>query len=135
MNKLAGTIVGVESSEHMSMVDIDVNGDIFSSVVLETPKTADYLTNGAKIAVLFKETEVAIAKNLSGQISLRNRFKAVIKSIERSPILTKLVLNYQQGEIISVISTRSVDRLELKQGDAVEWLVKTNEVSLCSLYC
>ena len=134
MNKLTGTIVGIESSQHMSMVDIDVDGHIFSSVVLETPQTAEYLKEGTKVTLLFKETEVSIAKNLSGQISLRNRFKAVIKGIERSPILTKVILNYQQGEIISIISTRSADRLELKPGDEVEWLVKTNEVSLCSLY-
>ena len=133
MNKLTGTIVGIESSLHMSMVDIDVDADIFSSVVLETPDTAEYLKEGTKVTLLFKETEVAIAKNLSGQISLRNRFKAVIKDIERSPILAKVILNYKHGEIISIISTRSTDRLELRPGDEVEWLVKTNEVSLCSL--
>lgn len=130
MNKLAGTIVRIESSQHMSMVDIDVQGDIFTSIILETPQTAAYLTNGERIEVLFKETEVSIAKNLSGQISLRNRFKAVIKNVEKSNILAKIVLDYRGQQIVSIISTRSADRLELKPGDIVEWLVKTNEVSL-----
>jgi molybdate transport system regulatory protein len=130
VNKLTGTIILVESSPHMSMVDVDVKGDIFSSIVLETPASAPYLKQGNGISLLFKETEVSIGKNLTGLISLRNRFKATVKRLEKSDILTKVVLNYRSQEIISVISTRSVQKLGLIDGDAVEWLVKTNEVSL-----
>ncbi len=130
MNKLTGIIIHIESSGHMSMVDIDVTGDSFSSIVLETPQSADYLRNGGKVSLIFKETEVSIAKNLSGQISLRNRFKGLIKTIEKSNLLTKIILDYKNNEVISIISTRCADRLELKQGQTVEWLVKTNEVSL-----
>ena len=50
----------------MSMVDIDVDGDVFSSIVLETPASAAYLKQGSSVTLLFKETEVSIGKNLSG---------------------------------------------------------------------
>jgi len=132
VNKLTGKIVLIESSQHMSMVDIDVEGDVFSSIVLETPASAAYLTQGKELTLLFKETEVSIGKNLTGLISLRNRFKAVIKRIEKSEILTKIYLNYKNKEIISIISTRSTQKLGLMAGDEIEWLVKTNEVSLCN---
>ena len=133
MNKLIGKIVLIESTQHMSMVDIDVQGDVFSSIVLETPASASYLKQGNSVQMLFKETEVSIGKNLTGLISLRNRFKGTIRRIEKSEILSKVFLNYQSQEIVSIISTRSVQKLGLIDGDAVEWLVKTNEVSLCSL--
>lgn len=132
MNKLTGKIILVESSSHMSMVDIDVDGDVFSSIVLETPASASYLKQGSNVTLLFKETEVSIGKNLSGLISLRNRFKATVKRIEKSAILTKVFLNYKSKEIISIISSRSSQKLGLIDGDVVEWLVKTNEVSLCN---
>ena len=132
MNKLIGKIVLIESSQHMSMVDIDVEGDVFSSIVLETPISAAYLKQGGPVALLFKETEVSIGKNLSGLISLRNRFKGKIKLIEESELLSKIILEYKSQEIISIISTRSTQRLGLIIGDEIEWLVKTNEVSLCS---
>jgi molybdate transport system regulatory protein len=132
VNKLTGKIVLVETSPHMSMVDIDVDGDIFSSIVLETPASAPYLKQGSTITLVFKETEVSIGKNLSGLISLRNRFKATVKGLEKSDILTKVFLNYKGKAVVSVISTRSAQKLGLTDGDAVEWLVKTNEVSLCS---
>ena len=112
------------------MVDIDVDGDVFSSIVLETPATAPYLKQGSIVTLLFKETEVSIGKNLSGLISLRNRFKATIKGLAKSDILTKVFLNYKSRDIVSIISTRSAQKLAMADGDAVEWLVKTNEVSL-----
>jgi len=133
VNKLTGQIVLVGSSSQMSMVDIDVSGDVFSSIVLETPASAQYLKNGSKVTLLFKETEVSIAKNLTGLISLRNRFKATVKRIEKSEILTKVYLDYKAKEIISIISTRSTQKLGLTEGDEVEWLVKTNEVSISTL--
>ncbi len=130
MNKLTGKVVLVESSPHMSMVDIDVDGDTFNSIVLETPATATYLKAGSSVTLLFKETEVSIGKNLTGLISLRNRFKATVKQMEKSDILTKVFLHYKGKEIISIISTRSGQRMGLADGDEVEWLVKTNEISL-----
>ena len=130
---MTGKIVLIESSLHMSMVDIDVDGDVFSSIVLETPATAVYLKQGSIVTLAFKETEVSIGKNLSGLISLRNRFKATINRLEKSNILTKVFLSYKNKPIISIISSRSAQRLGLIDGDEIEWLVKTNEVSLCSL--
>jgi molybdopterin-binding protein len=112
------------------MVDIDVDGDVFSSIVLETPATASYLKEGSGVTLLFKETEVSIGKNLVGLISLRNRFKATIKKLEKSDILTKVFLKFKSKEIVSIISTRSAQKLGLIEGDQVEWLVKTNEISL-----
>jgi len=114
----------------MSMVDIDVDGDFFSSIVLETPTTAAYLKQDHNITLIFKETEVSIAKNLTGIISLRNRFKAKVKRVEESDLLTKVFLDFKGKSIVSIISTRSAQKLALIDGDEVEWLVKTNEVSL-----
>ena len=64
MNKLQGKIINIESSEHISIVDIDVEGDLFSTVSIETPETADYLRIGKEVSMLFKETEVSIGKGI-----------------------------------------------------------------------
>lgn len=130
MNKLPGKIMNIESSEHISIVDIDVEGDLFSSVIIETPETADYLKIGNEVFMLFKETEVSIGKALSGKLSLRNRLKSKIKTIEKGKVLTKIVLDYKGKDIVSVITTRSTNKLDLKVGDEVQGLVKANEVTI-----
>ena len=132
MNKLSGTILHVESTKTIALVDVQVHDDIFSAIVLDTLENSSYLKKGSAVTLLFKETEVSIGKNLSGLISLRNRIPSRIKNIERSSILSKVILDYQGSEIVSIITTRSVDRLDLKPGEQVEWLVKANEITLYS---
>lgn len=82
---------------------------------------------------MFKETEISLAKDLSGRISMRNRMKCVIVSINRGELLSSITLQYQKFIIHSAITTRGVDSLELEVGDDVEALVKANEISLASI--
>lgn len=130
MNRLKGQIVAIDCNEHMSLVDVAVGGDVYTATLLETPESADYLKVGNRVTLLFKETEVSLAKNLSGLISLRNRFPATVRSIQRGDILSAVMLNYADKTLISVITTRGMDRLQLVVGDAVEALVKANEIAL-----
>jgi len=130
MNRINGKIVAVESSENISIVHVDVSGDVFSSIVLEGSKTPLKYKTGDLVTLLFKETEVGIAKNLTGSISLRNRFRSAIRNIERGPILTKVTMEYKNVAIDSVITTQSAGELNIQDNDQVEWLVKANEVTL-----
>jgi molybdate transport system regulatory protein len=130
MNRLYGKIKGIESSDHISLIEVIVGNDVFSSIVLEGKQTpCSYQIQGA-VTLLFKETEVGLAKNLQGMISLRNRFKSTIAHIDAADILTKVRLNYHDTTIESIISTASARAMDLRIGQEVEWLVKSNEISL-----
>ena len=133
MNRLLGTITAIESNEHLSLVDVVAGQDTFTAMLMETSQNAPYLKVGNTVAVLFKETEVSLAKNLSGQISLRNRLSGTVRQIRRGDILCEVVLNYQEQTVTSIITTRAVKRLELQEGDEVDALVKANEVSLMEI--
>jgi molybdate transport system regulatory protein len=130
MNRLRGKITGIESNGHVSLVDVAVGGDTFSAILLETPQGSRYLAAGNVVTVLFKETEVSLAKNLSGQISLRNRLRATVKKIRHGEILCEVLLDYHGQPLTSIITSRAVQRLELQEAEEVEALVKANEVSL-----
>jgi molybdopterin-binding protein len=130
MNKLRGRITRIESNDHISLVDVDVSGDSFTATLLETPEDAPYLKVGNAVDVLFKETEVSLAKGLSGLISLRNRINTTVKQVRSGVILSEVVLDYRGQAISSIITTRSIRRLDIKPGDGVEAMVKANEVTL-----
>jgi molybdate transport system regulatory protein len=130
MNRLHGCIIAIESNDYLSLVDVDIDGDTFTAILLETPASAPYLVVGNPVAVLFKETEVSLAKNLSGLLSLRNRLRGRVQHIRRGVILSEVALDYQGQSVTSIITTRAVDRLNLQVGDEVEALIKANEVSL-----
>jgi molybdopterin-binding protein len=56
--------------------------------------------------------------------------KCTVLQIDRGELLSKVSLQFQKYKLISAITTRSVNSLDLKIGDEVEALVKANEVSL-----
>ena len=130
MNKLRGRITHIESNDHVSLVDVEVSGDSFTATLLETPEDAAYLQVGNTVEVLFKETEVSLAKGLSGLISLRNRMNTTVKQVRGGVILSEVVLDYRGQQISSIITTRSILRMAIKAGDEVEAMVKANEVTL-----
>lgn len=130
MNKIPGTITQIQQSGAILLVDIDVDGHQFSALLIQSATPPDWLLAGNPIDVVFKETEVSIAKDLSGIISMRNRMKCTVLQIERGELLSKIDLKFQNFLISSAITTRSVDALELNIGDEVEALVKANEVAL-----
>jgi molybdopterin-binding protein len=130
MNQLQGTITDIESAGDISLVTIAAARQLFSALVIDTPATAAYLQTGRTVVMVFKETEMAIGKNLAGGLSLRNRFPARIRSIESGTLLSRLELDFRGFPLQAVITTRSVAELQLVAGEEVVGLVKTNEISL-----
>lgn len=130
MNRLTGTISKIQQSGAILLVDVNVDGHSFSVLLIESATQAEWLFQGNGVDLVFKETEVSLAKNLSGMISMRNRMKCTVQQIERGELLSKVSLQFLKYVPTSAITTRSVNSLELKIGDEVEALVKANEVSL-----
>jgi molybdate transport system regulatory protein len=127
VNRLRGTIIAVESAGHVRLVDVDVEGVTFSAILLGAEEN---LQPGKAVTLAFKETEVSLAKNLSGLISLRNRMPSTVRTIDKGRVLATIALDYRGNEVVSIITARSVDRLDLKTGDEVEALVKANEMAI-----
>jgi molybdate transport system regulatory protein len=130
LNKLYGNITAIQNNDYMSLVDVNVGSDTLTATLLETPATASYLVVGTFVVVMFKETEVSLAKHLAGELSLRNRIHVKVNKIERGDILSVVSLDYFNEKLTSVITTRAVGRLNLSVGDQLEALIKANEVVL-----
>ena len=130
MNKLNGFIKEVTVSPYMALIQVEHMGDFFTAAIQETPVGAARFKKDIEVTLIFKETEVLLAKGLSGKISLRNRAFAFVKSIETAGVLTRVTLDYKGQRIASVITTPGVIYLDIKVGDEIEWLIKANEVSL-----
>ena len=128
MNRLPGTIAAVECSGSIALVDVTVEGRHYTALLLDVDQ--DRYRVGAKATLAFNETEVALAKNLAGAISLRNRLPATVESIEQGQLMSRVLLRVGLHAVSSVITTRSLLALQLQPGDAVEGLVKSNEMHL-----
>lgn len=128
MNKLPGVVSSIKSSGDICLVEVLVEGQLFSVVLIENIDTLFKIEQD--VFVLFKETEVAIAKNFNGKISLRNQFEGFVESIKEGAILSQIKLNFKGRTINSIITTGSVKDLALQVGEKATAFVKTNELML-----
>jgi molybdate transport system regulatory protein len=130
MNRLPGRISAIDRHGSIALVEAMVGTQRFTAMLVGAGDEVGAWPTGMPVTLLFKETEVSLAKNLSGLISMRNRIAATVAAIERGTLLTRVTLEFDEHQIGSIITTRSCDALALAVGDAVEALVKTNEMTL-----
>lgn len=64
------------------------------------------------------------------KISARNQLNATIKQINSDNIMSEVVLDIGGQEMCSTITTGSVNRLGLKEGDNVKAVVKASSVMI-----
>ena len=131
MNRLKGHIEAVTVNGSMSLVEINLGTDLMlKSIVIDTPATAAYLKKGTELNLLFKETELIIAKDKALDISIENRILATIVKIESGTMLCKLHLTTGAGNMVAVISANAARQLQLKESDKVIAMIKLNEIML-----
>jgi molybdopterin-binding protein len=66
-------------------------------------------------------------------INIRNQFRGHVKEIIRGSVVSEIDVETPFGIVTSVITTRSVDELDLQVGSEVVALVKATEVSIARL--
>ncbi|WJS93282.1 TOBE domain-containing protein [Flavobacterium johnsoniae] len=130
MNILKGNISEIQSYEGISLVKVKFHDFIFSSIVLDTPDSAEYLKESQAVKIIFKETEVIISKDLNPQTSVQNQIPCIVKSVKKGILLSQINLIADQQNIQSIITSNACEQLNLKENDSVIALIKTNEVSL-----
>jgi molybdopterin-binding protein len=66
-------------------------------------------------------------------INVRNQFRGKVREIIRGDVVSEVDVETPWGIVTSVITTRSVDNLELVVGSDVVALIKSTEVSIAKL--
>ena len=130
MNTLEGKITTIKNKGSLSIVTIDVNGILFNTIIIESPKTASYLKEGNDIKLIFKETEVVVGKGTNHPISIQNQAIGKIEKIEKGELLSKLTIDISIGKVIAIITTDALHNLQLELGEQVTTMIKTTEIML-----
>jgi molybdopterin-binding protein len=62
--------------------------------------------------------------------SIRNRLPGTIEKIVSDKVVSEVVIRTAAGIVTSIITTGSVQRMNLKEGDTVFAIIKATEVSV-----
>ncbi|HXY97843.1 MAG TPA: molybdopterin-binding protein [Steroidobacteraceae bacterium] len=65
------------------------------------------------------------------RLSIRNSLKGKIAAISRGPVSTEVIIHVAPGiDLVSVITTESAERLNLKEGQQAYALIKSSSISI-----
>jgi len=63
-------------------------------------------------------------------VSIRNRLAGTIEKIVSDKVVSEVTIRTAAGNVTSIITTGSVERMNLKEGDKVFAIIKATEVSI-----
>jgi len=131
MNKLKGKIYNVKIAEGITLVDICINDDEFSSLIINSESTDEYIFVGNEVNMLFKETEISV-KNFHEKHNKKRQNKMIteVKAINKGDILSELKFQYKENQITAIILTRLLEELGLKIGEKAILILRTQEILL-----
>ena len=130
MNELKGTIKEIRSQGTLSLASVQVGGFNLKAIIIDTPESAGYLEEGKAVSILFKETELILTTGTGEGISIQNRLPGKIVHIEKGKLLSRVVMEVEGSQITAVLTTHSLDEMNLEINQDITGLVKTNEIMI-----
>ena len=127
MSNFIATIKKINSVDNLNIVEFDFNGITLKMMSLDLN---DDVQIGKKVRLLVKPTNISLAKNLVGEISLSNQIVATIQSLENGQLLTSVILEINDTILESIITVDSSKRMNLQIGESVTILIKASNLSI-----
>ena len=127
MSQLVATIKKINSVDNLNIVEFDFNGLTLKMMSLDLN---DDVKIGKKVELSVKPSNISIAKNLIGEISLSNQIVATIENLENGQLLSSVSLKVHNTLLESIITVDSSKRMNLQIGEVVTILIKASNLSI-----
>ena len=127
MSNFIASIKKINSVDNLNIVEFDFNGLTLKMMSLDLN---DDVKIGKKVKLSVKPSNISIAKNLTGEISLSNKIVATIQSLENGQLLTSVILKINDTLLESIITVDSSKRMNLQIGESVTILIKASNLSI-----
>ena len=127
MSQFIATIKKIQSIDNLNIVEFEFDGLTLKMMSLDLN---DDVKIGKKVKLSVKPSNISIAKNLSGEISLSNKIVATIQNLENGQLLTSVILKINDTLLESIITVDSSKRMNLQIGEVVTILIKASNLSI-----
>jgi molybdopterin-binding protein len=127
MSQFVATIKKINSIDNLNIVEFDFHGLTLKMMSLDLNTDVQV---GKKVKLSVKPTNISIAKNLIGEISLSNQIVATIENLENGQLLSSVSLKVHNTLLESIITVDSSKRMNLQIGEVVTILIKASNLSI-----
>jgi molybdate transport system regulatory protein len=107
------------------------SGPEITAAITSDAATDLSLSAGTSVQVLIKSTEVSVATDPMGRVSIRNLLPGTVQSVDHGAAMTVVKIDLADGGVLtSAITSESAADLGLTVGMPVTALVKSTDVSI-----
>jgi molybdate transport system regulatory protein len=131
-NRFDGTVESVTAGPAMTAVRTRLaSGPDITAAITSDAATDLKLAAGSAVQVLIKSTEVGVAVDPVGRVSIRNLLPGTVASVDQGTAMTVVKIDLMDGGVLtSAITSESAADLGLAPGMGITALVKSTDVSL-----
>lgn len=131
-NVFEGKVVNYNCDSISAQVFVELTGgqDIVASIS-KSAFDSMAIEENMKVKVYIKGPDVIVGRHIGREISTRNKFEGRIDKINLEKIHSEVILDIGNSVFLDcILSTDSVKRLNFKEGEAAEAVIKSNNVML-----
>ncbi|PKN14646.1 MAG: transporter [Deltaproteobacteria bacterium HGW-Deltaproteobacteria-24] len=131
MSQMVATVKSIENLEQLNIVEFEFQGQVLKMMSL------DLNTNirvGKKVVLSVKPTNIALAKQLVGEISFSNQMVATIQTLTHGKLLSSIGLTINGIVFESIITLSSAKRMNLHINDEVVMLIKASDLFILDVF-
>ena len=127
MSQFIATIKKINSIDSLNIVEFSFCNQTLKMMSLDLSKDVQI---DKKVKLSVNPSNIIIAKDFFGEISLSNQLVVTINSIENGELLSSVILNIENIYFESIITVDSSKRMNLQKGEDVTILIKASNLSI-----
>lgn len=125
MSQIIATIKNIRNVDSLNIVEFGFYNHTLKMVSLNLNKQ---IAIDKKVKLSIKPTNILIAKNLQGEISISNQLKAKIVKVENGELLSSILLKVEDTILESIITVDSSKNMNLVEDEEVLILIKASDL-------
>ncbi len=131
MSQMVATVKSIENLEQLNIVEFEFNAHVLKMMSLDLNAN---ISIGKKVLLSVKPTNIALAKDLAGEISFSNQIAATIQTLTHGKLLSSVGLIIDNIVFESIITLSSAKRMNLRINDEVIMLIKASDLFILDVF-
>lgn len=131
MSQMVATVKSIENLEQLNIVEFEFNAHVLKMMSLDLNSN---ISIGKKVLLSVKPTNIALAKDLAGEISFSNQIVATIQTLTHGKLLSSVGLIVDNIVFESIITLSSAKRMNLRINDEVIMLIKASDLFILDVF-
>jgi len=128
MNRLNVKVEQIDKIDKLHVITCKLGCQYIKVISLELKETLEI---GSSVELSVKSTNISLAKNFTGELSIVNQLTAKVTAVDKGSLLSAVQVDLEGFYLECLLTVEATLNMGLSVGDDVTLLIKGSEVFVC----